>query len=113
MEKGATVATEPRLSQPVRLVHFVLVVVVAAGGAGWTMSQALADLRESIQGLRVEIQETRVEIQEARIEIQETRIETRDLIADLRKELSAQIAEVRSHLGGRAPATGPGSAEGV
>ena len=87
MEEGVRAAIAPRLSQPVQLGHFVLVVAVAVGGGVWTLSQALADLRGEMQGIR--------------LEIQETRIETRDLITDVRKELRLEIAQVRSDLGGQ------------
>lgn len=98
MEEGMRAAIVPRLSQPVQLGHFILVVAVTVGGGVWTLSQALADLRAEMQGIRVEIQETRLE---TRLEIQDVRIETRDLITDLRKELRLEIAQVRSDLSGQ------------
>lgn len=98
MEEGVRAAIVPRLSQPVQLGHFVLVVAVTVGGGVWTLSQALADLRGELQGFRIE---TRLEIQETRLEIQDARIETRDLIADLRKELRLEIAQLRSELTGQ------------
>lgn len=105
MEEGVRAAIVPRLSQPVQLGHFVLVVAVTVGGGVWTLSQAFADLGEEMQGIRIEIQETRLEtqleFQDTRLEIQDARIETRDLINDLRKELRAEIAEVRSDLSGQ------------
>ena len=105
MEEGVRAAIVPRLSQPVQLGHFVLVVAVTVGGGVWTLSQALADLRGEVQEFRIEtrleIQKTRLEIQDARLEIQDARIETRDLIADLRKELRLEIGQVRSELTGQ------------
>ena len=98
MEEGMRAAIAPRLSQPVQLGHFVLVVAVTVGGGVWTLSRALADLRGELQKFRIE---TRLEFQDTRLEIQDVRIETRDLITDLRKELRAEIAEVRSDLSGQ------------